>query len=245
MKRAVTLLLVFVLMFGIIGCSSAPAEETVVAEAAEPAEPTAEPTVEPTEAPITEFDIGETVSTDIIEATIERADLAIALDSTIGSSVGSIYTPNENYMLPEEYNAEEHAGSPFVAQTGHTLVAFTCIMTNIDRGGTLSLGGTSGVMYISVEYDGQIYDTNTYGFYEPDKFDIEVCLSEGGGTNWDGHIYSSYGNFLLSAGETTTVRGYMNIPVETESLNEPFTIILHLPTSSGETTNFAVLVNGD
>lgn len=81
---------------------------------------TDETTEEATET-IIEYELGETVSTDIIDFTLEKAVFTIACENANG----------EVFLLPVEY--ESGANNPFVAPVGETLVAVTFTIRNNNR----------------------------------------------------------------------------------------------------------------
>lgn len=166
--------------------------------------------------------LGTMVSTDIMELTLDRAQLAVALEN-------SFSTNNANaYGTPKEYDSADDASNPMVAAVGHTLVfvSFTC--RNLDRG-SIDLGGSFNPQFTSVEYNGKNYDN-----------DIEFKAErKEGATNWS--TYSS-SNVLLSAGETCSVRGMIDIPVDATSLDDSFDVVFYLPNSSGKTEPFVYTV---
>lgn len=56
------------------------------------------------------YEIGDTVSTDIFEFTLDAAALTIALNCSY----------DDNYFTPKGYSAQSDSGNPFVAPVGHT-----------------------------------------------------------------------------------------------------------------------------
>lgn len=228
MKKVIVLIFALIMVLGLVGCSSAPAEETTsTPQPTEEATQTPEATPVATESQmeeetletIKELKLGETASTDIFELTLDNADLAIALENSW----------DENFFLPKEYNAEEDSENPFVAATGHTLVAMTYTAKNLD-GTSIEVDGTFNPTFITVEYNGEQYPLDTeYG-----------CAKENGG-EWEDIV--GLGNVLLQANQQTTRRCYGDVSVETDSLDSMFKVIFHLPTSSGETEDFVYVVN--
>ncbi|MBO5462882.1 MAG: hypothetical protein J6A49_06160 [Clostridia bacterium] len=71
----------------------------------------------------TYYKIGDTVSSDILEFTLDKATLAIALNNVM----------DENYGSPKEYNAQADNNNPFVCAKGNTYAAFTYTINNRDR----------------------------------------------------------------------------------------------------------------
>ena len=163
------------------------------------------------------YQLGDTVSTDIFEFTLDRADLAIALVNTIG----------DNGFLPKEYDATTDSRNPYVAAKGHTLVAITYTAKNLDRA-SVEVDGGSNPTFITVEYDNQTYNSETiYGYSSVNGWDWEQDPST---------------NTLLLAGEHETRRCYLDIPVETEDLSDTFSLIFSIPNSEGKTEDFIFVV---
>ena len=89
------------------------------------------------------YQIGDTVSTDIFEFTLDAAAFTIALNRVYGS----------DYFTPKEYDASADSGNPFVASVGHTYVAFTYTVKCLDRSSNEFHDGIRGS--VSIEYNGQ------------------------------------------------------------------------------------------
>lgn len=164
--------------------------------------------------------LGQIVSTDIFELTLDKADLTIAVENTNG----------DNFYTPKAYDATEDARNPYVASKGHTLVAFTYTVTNLDRG-SVEVDGSFNPTFLTIEYNGETYNSETiYGARSID------------GLNWE--RYSS-SNVLLLAGEKAMYRAYVDIPVEIEDLSDTFTMIFSLPNSDGKITDFTYTVTAE
>ena len=161
--------------------------------------------------------LGETAATDIVELTLDRADLTIAVENTWGDS----------YYLPKEYDAAEDAQNPFVAAVGHTLVAMTYTATNLDRA-SVEFDGVFNPTFITIGYNGESYTGET-----------EYGMSREEGGEWE---QDSSMNVLLMAGDTETHRCYIDIPVEAASLEDDFQVTFSLPNSAGETEDFTYVV---
>ncbi|WP_417344082.1 hypothetical protein [Evtepia gabavorous] len=101
------------------------------------------------------YKLGDTVTTDIAEFTLDTAQFTIALSNI----------NDETYFTPKEFDAQLDAGNPYVAPTGHTYASFTYTVTNLDRASMEFHGDSS----ISVEYDGKMYSTMVDGAYCVDK----------------------------------------------------------------------------
>lgn len=150
--------------------------------------------------------LGETVSTEIFEFTLERAELAIAADNSYSGG---------NILLPKEYDAEADQKNPFVAPTGSVLVTFSCTVKNLDRGslGFLYDDGW-GDPIVTFRYKGKEYKATDAVYAEPDSsgvFDI-----------------NSSSNEIMSPGEELALRGCLTVPVDAD-LNDPFELVVRLP----------------
>ncbi|MCD7717266.1 MAG: hypothetical protein LUI39_12600 [Lachnospiraceae bacterium] len=91
------------------------------------------------------YRLGDSISTDIMDFTLDSAQFAIALENTYG----------DDYLLPKEYDASDDAKNPFVASIGHTLVYFSMIITNNNRT-SLNINDTFSdwtSSFVSVIYD--------------------------------------------------------------------------------------------
>lgn len=165
--------------------------------------------------------LGQTGGTDIVSVTLDWAELAIALENTWG----------DDYYTAKTYHAQEDAKNPFVAAKGHTLVAFMYTISNLDRA-SVDLDGSFNPKLITVGYQGKSYENETH-------YGAAGTKDEFGVMQWES--YSST-NILLSAGETETYKGYMDIDTEAADLSDAFTLSFDLPTAQGgtETVEFSI-----
>ncbi len=210
MKKLLALLLALLMALSLCACGGGDdAPDDAPAEPTEDAAPAEDAAGQP---------LGATQSTDILEFTLNRADLCIALNSTYSMGDGG-----QDYFLPKEYVASEDGSNPYVAATGHTLVSFTYTIHNLDRTNQ-DLKPT-----ITIGYAGETY-TFAPPFDSP-KYGWEQTLGEDPSP-------SEAVNMILDPDETLTRRGYVDIPVAAEPTDElDFTIIL--PNSAGENVNMA------
>lgn len=139
MKKMFTLLLASAMALSLTACGDG-GEPTPFSGA----DPSPSESVSP--APAAGSQLGETVSTDLAEFTLDRADLTIALENAHG----------DDYFLPKEYSAEEDSKNPFVASKGHCLVAITYTLANLNRG-NLDLDGSFNGPLFQVSYQGKDY----------------------------------------------------------------------------------------
>lgn len=117
MKKTISLLLALVLCLSLCACDGGSSKET--------------------------YHLGDTVSTDIFEFSLDEATFAYALNNTKG----------ENFFAPKEYDATNDKSNPYVADTGETFIAVKYTVTNIGRTTTqLYKGGL-----FTAKYDGKTY----------------------------------------------------------------------------------------
>ena len=215
MKKALCLLLALVLCLSLCACGDG--DSTSQSEGNETSAQNAENTT-PAE---TYYKIGDTVSTDIVEFSLDKAQLAIALSS--------VY--DDTYCSPKDYDVNEDANNPFVCAKGHTYAAFTYTINNLDR---TSYQGE--LPLVSAEYK------NTKSNKQVDGAEYNKENNEWGktGNNPVSPIYSWH--FVLEVGEAKTFRSFIDIPVEADNLSDDFYLLIELPNSDGSTSIFTYLV---
>ena len=222
MKKVFSLILALVMCLSLCACGSGSSEEN-----------NATTTPETTETPkpeISTAQIKETVSTDIVDLTLEHSKLTYYVSNS-----------SSNYV-----EATEKANSLFAAKVGTCYVSMTVTVTNKDRGGSLNFcGGFSAwdPADWSVTYNGEEYEM--YGFdLNMDNYD-NISLSYGAIVNKEtGKVIDKVGtgNKLISAGETITLRFFGIIKLDPESLNDGFELNVKVPNSKGEYENFKYTV---
>ena len=179
------------------------------------------------------YEIGDTVSTDIFEFTLDAAALTIALNCSY----------DDNYFTPKGYSTQSDSGNPFVAPVGHTYAAFTYTVKCLDRSDNEFHDGISGA--VSIEYDGKTYkgkypdDTKdgAYYLYEDKNYsDVDQSLKTDKAKEW--HSGAS-NNMLLFAGATESRRAIIDLPIDIEDLDSPFILNVSVPCSDGSKTVFS------
>lgn len=212
----------------LLGCSSQPAEQQ---------EQQGDNAAGETE--VATYSVGDTVETDIARFTLDRAELAIALENSGAASVGygADGLADDNYFMPMEYNAEEDASNPFVAPKGHTLVSLTFTAENLDRA-FVELDDGNAEKFFAIEYDGQTYTGS--GSDGPNAIEVRYGVANKNGEGWKSYSVS---NILMGAGETSSFKCYIDFPAEIEDLSSPFKLTVNLPNSDDETTPFTFVVN--
>lgn len=173
--------------------------------------------------------LGETVSTDIFEFTLNAAEFTVALSSIC----------DETYFTPKEYEPDADADNPYVAPVGHTYVAFSYTVKNLNRASSEFHDGH----FATVKYDGKKYNNMEEGAYfqynNEQYLDVDGKLKTKKGGEW----YSDPGNnLLLLTGEKETRRAYIDIETEIKDLTEDVEITIKIPNSEGKEEAFTFLV---
>ena len=222
MKKVLSLILAVVMCLSVCACTPVDtAPETTVPETTVPE------TTEATEPPIPTAQVKETVSTDIVDLTLEHSKLTYYV-----SNVSSSYV-----------EATEKANDMFAAKIGTCYVSMTVTIQNKDRGGSLNLGNVWNfadwtVTYNGEEYDMYGFDLNTADYYKI-RLDYAAIVDKATGKVLARNDTS---NKLLDAGETCTLRFFGIIKVDPASLNDGFELNVKVPNSKGEYEEFKYLV---
>lgn len=69
------------------------------------------------------YKLGDTVSTDIFEFTLNAAEFTIALNNV----------NDDDRYTPKAYDPQDDADNPYVAPVGHTYAAFSYTVSNLNR----------------------------------------------------------------------------------------------------------------
>ena len=203
-----------VLMFLLSACGGNATNESLEEET------TGEPVTSEAEVN-TYYNLGDTVSTDILEFTLDKAELAIALNNTL----------DENYCLPKEYDAETDVNNPLVAAKGHSYAAFTYTISNLDR---TAFNGQ--LPFITAEYQNEKSSKQVDGA----EYSWEDNTWSQTGNNLVDPVYSWM--FVLKTQEKKRFRSFIDIPLEAESLNDEFYLTVELLDSAGEKQAFTYKV---
>ena len=214
MKRLFSLILAVAMCLSLAACGSG--NSTVASEPAEPEIPTAQ--------------VKETVSTDIVDFTLEHSKLTYYVSNSSDTYVEATDEPNSMYA----------------AKVGTCYVSMTVTITNKDRGGSLGFCGSFekwNPADWTVTYNGNEYEI--YGFdLNMDNYD-SISLSHGAKVDKDtGAVISKMntGNTLIRAGSTVTLRFFGIIKVDPESLNDGFELNVKVPNSQGEFEEYKYIV---
>lgn len=174
------------------------------------------------------YDVGETVSTDIVDFTLNDCDLSIYASATA----------DKGFLQPVE---EE---TMFGAKVGTSLIIPSFTIINKDRSGNIEIKDQGSdlnlnwtVLYNGEEYKVTQYDLNFDGMFGMDLFPAAIIDPDSG----DMIEENDTNNYLLDAGETISFRTTGIIGVEPETLNDEFILTISLPSSSGK-ESFTYLV---
>lgn len=176
------------------------------------------------------YSLGETVSTDIVEFTLNRTQLAVALVRTIYGSDNY-----DGYGIPKEYDAKEDYRSPYVASTGHTFLYINFTIKNLDRNEMVATFDDvvitddilRSVNFVkSIKCNGEKYDEINGG----------EILAVSGGEHWHEPDYSN--QIFLWGGSSSTCRGYVDLTGDIGGLDTPFSLTIQLLNSSGDYDSF-------
>lgn len=212
MKKVLSLILALVLCLSLCACG-----DTKPASADNPTAQTTKDTTPPE----TYYNIGDTVSTNLFNFTLDAATLAIALENTHGDTFGD----------PKEYNPQEDNKNPYVAPTGRTYAAFTYTVENISRSSEELHGGNLvKVIYKDTEYTCSMKDCAVY-YYQDNQYYSNGRLYTEEAFTW--HANDS-GNNLVGAAEKKTCKAYAEFGIETDSLTDAYYLRVSIPSSEGK-----------
>ena len=173
--------------------------------------------------------LGETVSTDIFEFTLNAAEFTIALNNV----------NDDERFTPKEYDAQADSDNPYVAPVGHTYAAFSYTVKNINRASSEFHNGS----FATVKYDGKKYsdmEDGAYYQYAAEQYmDVNGSLKNKKAGEW----YSDPGsNLLLLVDEKETRRARIDIETEITDLTADVEITFKIPNSEGKKEEFTYLV---
>lgn len=217
MKKTLSLILTLTLCFTLCACSSNDTEvETTSTETN-------------TEV-VTKYSLGETVSTNLAEFTLENSSLTYYVSNNSTNYVEPTDTPN----------------TLFAASVGHCYVSVTFTITNKDRGGSISFASFASewdpkwsVSYNGVDYPVKGYSLNDNAGTDYINLGFSAIIEKE-----TGHVNQKHTNqnYLLSAGETITIRTFGIIDVEPQNLTDGFEFTVGVPNSNNEYEYFTYVV---
>ncbi len=214
MKKIIIFLLASIMCLSLAACASKTVETDTETESSKSATPVAQ--------------LKETVSTDIVDFTLEHSKL-------------TYYVSNN---LQNLFEPTDESQSPFVAKMGTCFVSMTVTISNKDRAALDFCepfnnwkAGTWSVTYKGEKYDAIPFNA-TFDF--DDNVDLQysaIIDKETGKVS-----QNKYMNVHIDAGETITLRFFVTIKVDPESLNDGFELNVNVPNSKGELEDFKYIV---
>lgn len=176
------------------------------------------------------YKLGETVSTDIFEFTLNTAKFTVALNNV----------NDDDYFTPKEYDPQDDAKNPYVAPVGHTYAAFSYTVSNLNRASCEFHNGS----FATVKYDEKDYNTSKEGAYfryaDQQIMDASGKLRTEKAGDW--YNYPST-NLRLMTGEKITRRAYIDVAADIKDLTTDVEITIAIPNSDGSKTKFTYLVS--
>ena len=172
------------------------------------------------------YNIGDTVSTDIVDFTLNNCDLSIFADPYI--------------IQPTEEETK------YGAKVGSSMIIPTFTITNKDRSGYIDIRDEAVLLDnaddVSLDwtvlYNNEEYTVTHFDGQRGMELDPAAVLDPASG---DIIVLNETMNYHLQAGQTVSLRTIGFINVEPETLSDEFSITLSLPSSSGKET-FTYLV---
>ncbi len=184
--------------------------------------------------------LGDSIETDILRITLDNAQFAIKLNSSYSDS--DPRQLSDDYFTAEEYDPVNDVNSLYVAPKGHTYVAIEYTVECLDRSAVYFDGGTNYdendhyyLSGITVEYAGEKYSTVNRPHINSPVYETNYgCHKDADSSLWLRDFSST---ILVSAGEKSQYRGYIDIPVDVDDLDDDFALIFTLPSSESTTVN--------
>ena len=161
------------------------------------------------------YQIGDTVSTDIIELTVENADLSYYADETC--------EPVENEGF-------------FTSNTGNTLVCLDFTITNTDRA---DLDTNFLSLYFTALQNGNYSTVKGYDFNNPDgQYGLNFAHALIAAAPEGGFVENGTSNLLLYPGSSYQIRVVGVANFEADDLSAPFYLMANIPDSDGNINRF-------
>ncbi len=161
------------------------------------------------------YQVGDTVSTDIIELTVENADLSYYANETC--------EPSEN----EDF---------FTSSKGNTLVCLDFIIKNTDRA---DLDTNFLSLYFTALQNENYSTVKGYDFNNPDgQFGLNFAHALIAKAPEGGFVENGTSNVLLSPGSSYQIRVVGVANFEADDLSAPFYLMVNVPDSDGNIERF-------
>ena len=211
------------------------------------------------------YKVGDTVETDVVRFTLDSSSYAIVLDlddedELYGYSSSSWEGKDEpveialasNYFLPKEYDSTADRSNITVTPKGHILVSYSFTAENLDRTGLVldekNLKTSDGSNYDFISfYESDPSDGSVKAFHEIEKdtknYGLRVRLVEKS-ISADFTHHPNDGGAGIPVGDVAIYRGAFRVAFEPDNMNDPYRLIINLPTSKGYQP-FQFCVNSD
>ncbi len=207
MKRIIALLLALIMCLPLCACGNNSKETGNSKESKTTEEVT-------TEAIEIKYNLGDTVSTDIMSITLEKCQF-------------TYYVSNNSSTLAEPTD-KPHSFSQFAAKKGECIIAITYTIKNIDRTGYFSESAYGW----EAKYNGNKYDLSG-------NLSMSAVLNPNDGSVLE---VNNSNNILVYAGQQYTMRTCKKIKVDPENITDSFEITIPLDNSSGEHESFTYVI---
>ncbi len=211
------------------------------------------------------FRLGDTVETDIVRFTLDTSSYAVVLDlddedelygysslSWAGKVEPIEKALSSNYFLPKEYDSSVDRSNRTVAPKGHILVSYSFTAENLDRVDltldSSNLRSADGSSYNFVSfYEGEPFGGNVKSFHEIEAhtkyYGMCINLTENY-LNADFTHHPNEGFASVPVGDIVNYRGVFRIALDPENMDEPYRLVINLPTSKGYQP-FQFCINAD
>ena len=181
----------------------------------------------------TRYQLGDTVSTDILELTVKKASLAYYAKGANTTTDGKNRTTN----IDEAYEPADGSSYCFYkCNKGRVLVCLDFILKNTDRS---SLNTTDGYnVEFVIRKDGDTFDVKGYALNYPDGI---LGLNYGHSSiavNDGDFITNKTGNIIMKSGTAYEIKTVGIAGFEAEDLSASFELIATIKNSSGDTEEF-------
>lgn len=213
MRKIFSVILMSSLCISLVGCGKDSTENNI---------PTEE--VATTQETTTLYNLGDTVSTDIIEFNLESAEFAY-----YASSVN-----DKTYARP----VEEATSGIFNTNKGHTFVCMEFSIKNTDRGDLEVFGWSGANMSMKVKLNGEEYTVMDYDLNNVNGSGTMSLRWSYAGADKNKKQRHESSNDIMDAGEIMYVSTLGQINTEPQSLTDPFELSIDILNSKGEYETF-------
>lgn len=181
------------------------------------------------------YKLGDTVSTDIINLTVNNAQLAFfAAPPATSTSDGK--TAN-----PDEACAPSENSTLFTANKGRTLVCLDFVIENLDRS---TLDTDDYIVSFQVQQNGESAPVKGYDLNDKDGcFGLNLSWSPIAENGGDFYTHSSM-NKLIDAGSSVEIKVVGIVGFESADLNAPFDLVVSVMNSDGNAEDFVFTIGG-